>query len=366
MSAEYVPAIRHDAIGLSGKKRAMLNSKIPSLLFPGEQAVFIGPVDRQADGISYLAITNYRIIATTSEIFPVFELRLSDIQGFKIGFWQNLEVTVGGRQVKLGNIEKEKDIPRIKYFLGKVAAQDTIYDTINRIVGEVAVAVPATLSGGPIPDPYRPQGVGGSPITALPNAPAEVLVFDPEAFGHLPEIELADIQSKLRNLLTVGERVACAAKVVLFEVSKPGWVVITDHRLITFTNDLRIVLDILLSEVSAFEANQNELVSLTVDGQPVVIGLMEKHGDTRRLAKALQAAIAKPAGAPPAAPTATTPIAPPVAPPSPAPEIAAPLEQTQVAVPDLGAKLTQLAELHRQGILTDHEFAAAKARVLGL
>ena len=34
--------------------------------------------------------------------------------------------------------------------------------------------------------------------------------------------------------------------------------------------------------------------------------------------------------------------------------------------PDLGAQLTQLAQLHEQGILTDEEFAAKKAQILGI
>jgi putative oligomerization/nucleic acid binding protein len=36
------------------------------------------------------------------------------------------------------------------------------------------------------------------------------------------------------------------------------------------------------------------------------------------------------------------------------------------AEPDLNAQLTQLAELHNQGILTDEEFAAKKAQILGI
>jgi hypothetical protein len=34
--------------------------------------------------------------------------------------------------------------------------------------------------------------------------------------------------------------------------------------------------------------------------------------------------------------------------------------------PDMNAELTQLAQLHDQGILTDEEFAAKKAQILGL
>jgi type II secretory pathway component PulL len=34
--------------------------------------------------------------------------------------------------------------------------------------------------------------------------------------------------------------------------------------------------------------------------------------------------------------------------------------------PDLNAELTQLAQLHDQGILTDEEFAAKKAQILGI
>jgi hypothetical protein len=44
----------------------------------------------------------------------------------------------------------------------------------------------------------------------------------------------------------------------------------------------------------------------------------------------------------------------------PAPAEAAP------AAPDMNTELTQLAQLHQQGILTDEEFAAKKAQILGI
>jgi len=34
--------------------------------------------------------------------------------------------------------------------------------------------------------------------------------------------------------------------------------------------------------------------------------------------------------------------------------------------PDMNTELTQLAQLHQQGILTDEEFAAKKAQILGI
>jgi len=36
------------------------------------------------------------------------------------------------------------------------------------------------------------------------------------------------------------------------------------------------------------------------------------------------------------------------------------------AAPDMNDELTQLAQLHSQGILTDEEFAAKKAQILGI
>ena len=36
------------------------------------------------------------------------------------------------------------------------------------------------------------------------------------------------------------------------------------------------------------------------------------------------------------------------------------------AEPDLNSELTQLAQLHDQGILTDEEFSAKKAQILGI
>lgn len=40
--------------------------------------------------------------------------------------------------------------------------------------------------------------------------------------------------------------------------------------------------------------------------------------------------------------------------------------QAAPAAPDMNAELTQLAQLHSQGILTDEEFAAKKAQILGI
>ena len=44
---------------------------------------------------------------------------------------------------------------------------------------------------------------------------------------------------------------------------------------------------------------------------------------------------------------------------APPPAAAAPVDDSQ-------AKLQQLADLHTQGVLTDEEFAAAKAKILGI
>ncbi len=71
--------------------------------------------------------------------------------------------------------------------------------------------------------------------------------------------------------------------------------------------------------------------------------------------KAMQAQGGQPAAAAPA------PTAPPAAAPAPAPAPAAP----PPAADDTIARLTQLASLHDSGALTDEEFAAAKAQVLG-
>lgn len=45
---------------------------------------------------------------------------------------------------------------------------------------------------------------------------------------------------------------------------------------------------------------------------------------------------------------------------------AAPPPPPAAAEPDLNAQLTQLAALHQQGILTDEEFSAKKAQLLGI
>ncbi len=51
------------------------------------------------------------------------------------------------------------------------------------------------------------------------------------------------------------------------------------------------------------------------------------------------------------------------APPAPAPVAAAPAAPAE---DDQTAQLENLADLHKRGILTDEEFAAAKAKVLGI
>lgn len=47
-------------------------------------------------------------------------------------------------------------------------------------------------------------------------------------------------------------------------------------------------------------------------------------------------------------------------------QAAAPAAPAAPAEDDQTAQLTKLADLHKQGVLTDEEFAAAKAKVLGI
>jgi hypothetical protein len=47
-------------------------------------------------------------------------------------------------------------------------------------------------------------------------------------------------------------------------------------------------------------------------------------------------------------------------------QVAAAAPPPAPAAPDMNAELTQLAQLHEQGILTDEEFAAKKAQILGI
>lgn len=49
-----------------------------------------------------------------------------------------------------------------------------------------------------------------------------------------------------------------------------------------------------------------------------------------------------------------------------APAAEAPAEAPSAPVDDTTAQLQQLAELHAQGVLTDEEFAAKKAQILGI
>ena len=42
------------------------------------------------------------------------------------------------------------------------------------------------------------------------------------------------------------------------------------------------------------------------------------------------------------------------------------VEAPAPAAPDMNTELTQLAQLHSQGILTDEEFSAKKAQLLGI
>lgn len=50
---------------------------------------------------------------------------------------------------------------------------------------------------------------------------------------------------------------------------------------------------------------------------------------------------------------------------APAPPQAPPPDQGPAGGSALGNQLNQLAELHKQGVLTDEEFASAKAKLLG-
>ena len=73
-----------------------------------------------------------------------------------------------------------------------------------------------------------------------------------------------------------------------------------------------------------------------------------------------QPAYAQPAYAPPPAYAPLRPTPSPAYAPAPPPPPAAPAED------DLTAQLSRLGELNRSGVLTDAEFAAAKARLLGI
>ena len=77
-----------------------------------------------------------------------------------------------------------------------------------------------------------------------------------------------------------------------------------------------------------------------------VSGSVSHHQQEKYAAQDAQAAAAPPAGEAPAPP--------PPPPPPPA------------AQADPTAELTQLAQLHSQGILTDEEFSAKKAQILGI
>jgi Short C-terminal domain len=53
------------------------------------------------------------------------------------------------------------------------------------------------------------------------------------------------------------------------------------------------------------------------------------------------------------------------APPAPAPAAPAPAPAAQPAAPSMLDQINQLAALHQQGVLSDDEFTAAKAKLLG-
>jgi len=88
-------------------------------------------------------------------------------------------------------------------------------------------------------------------------------------------------------------------------------------------------------------------------GRPIVAAAAVGHVAGKSAARA--AGSQQAAEAPPEPDQAPAPSGPePVAPPAPS------------AVDDQTAELTQLANLHTQGILTDEEFAAKKKQILGL
>lgn len=96
----------------------------------------------------------------------------------------------------------------------------------------------------------------------------------------------------------------------------------------------------------------NSLVKVTSAGGEVAFRVSHKEAATIRetIVGLINAAHAP---APAAAPAAPAPVAVPPAQPAPAPAAG-------------GHSLAELAQLHAQGVLTDEEFAAAKARALGI
>jgi len=103
---------------MSGGRIAKIKSVLPSLLYLGEQLQFISRVERDTDQIAYVAITDLRLLAVTKDIFPVLELPLLDIDSFTISpYAANFSVESRGRKIKLGWINKDRDVPRFKYYL---------------------------------------------------------------------------------------------------------------------------------------------------------------------------------------------------------------------------------------------------------
>lgn len=356
--ANATPSIYRDVIGKMGdNRRTKVAANLPYLFYPNENPIFVCRCDRQADEIAYIAFTDLRLIALTEKFTIVLDVGICDIETYRIGFFNNLAIWLRGEQIKLGNILEENDKSRVKRVLDHIVSATVMQR--EEIRGRLSSFDRGALFGFSAPDlpPHLPQlGLNVVPPVAPPKI-AEA------AFGQISELDRVDIEAKLFNLLEPSEQVRCAARVLLFEVSQPGWVVITDRRLFTITSESQWVIDIPFDEIEAFDAKQNDLFNVTAEGHEVVIGLLERHSDVRRISKVITEQLATqnkvsktiahrietqpaPAHSLPKVPIATGP--------QPAP------------VSELSARIAELTALHAQGLLTDEELTAAKAKALGI
>jgi hypothetical protein len=359
-------------IGNLGRRlRQRFDERLPSLLMPGEQLLFAGKVDRETDSTVLLIITDRRLITANKEIFPFVQVPLNDVESYRIDFFDNVSIRTRStnRNVKLGTIMRTRDVPIIKSLLAQfsnsgqsMGFMDSIISTVSDysiypghvgsgIAGAVNQSQPGTI-GGLVSNFLGNQGVPVEP--QLPR-------IDPNAYGQIPPLERAAIEAKLPAILAPQERLLFVAGVLLFGVTQPGQLFITDQRFIAVTTEMHTVVDIPLEEIETFEAQPEELVSVQAGGDKLTIGFLNKSTDSSRLSRALSTAIAD-------LKKALEPAAPPAEADS-AAEGRVPQEEVRPAFQaetQLGQKLADLAALHQKGVLTDEEFASAKARALGI
>ncbi|MCL1800919.1 MAG: hypothetical protein FWG25_06105 [Promicromonosporaceae bacterium] len=312
---------------MSSRRHNAVITGLPKVLYPLEQPLVVALVERSSENITMLAITNWRLITLSRNADFIFDVPLSEINGVVKGRGSNLSVSLlDGRKVKLGFIQKPIDAPILLRLLHLASdAPDRIREQLRGELSQAAAAIP-----------------GGHTLTKY--APLR------GPLPHLTSSVSSDTRISEGNLVYGGiigphEVIRLEIPVLLLEGAQPGHLLITNERLLAISEQFKLVAEIPLTEIEGFEAQVNELFSVAADGDSIAIGFFDKPADARQVKYRLPELVT--------AAKAQRPLAPQLAP--------------GVSVEtDLAKRLLELANLHSQGILTDAEFSAYKAKALGI